>query len=58
MRCRQFETMPFLARQVRILESLDYPGGVDLLCYTPREFEEKQGEMGIVRVALQEGIPL
>jgi hypothetical protein len=50
--------MPFLQRPVRVLESLGYPGGLELLCYTPDEFEAKREEMGIVRVALEEGIAL
>ena len=50
--------MPFLKRPVEILEALDYPAGLELLCYTPEEFAEKREEFGIVRVALQEGISL
>jgi predicted nucleotidyltransferase len=53
-----FAARPFLKRPGAILELLDYPGGLELLCYTPREFEEKREEYGIVRVALQEGIAL
>jgi hypothetical protein len=53
-----FASLPFLRRPVAILELLDYPGGLELLCYTPEEFEEKRQELGIVRVALQEGISL
>ena len=48
----------FLDRSVKVLETLDYPGGVELLCYTPEEFGEKCEEMGIVRVAVKEGIEL
>jgi uncharacterized protein len=54
----QFAGMPFLKRPVAVLEALDYPAGLELLCYTPEEFEEKREEFGIVRVALEEGIPL
>ena len=53
-----FAAMPFLKRPVEVLEALDYPGGLELLCYTPEEFEEKREEFGIVRVALAEGIAL
>ena len=53
-----FASVPFLRRPVAILELLDYPGGLELLCYTPEEFEEKRQELGIVRVALEEGITL
>lgn len=53
-----FTSVPFLERPVFVLESLDYPGGLELLCYTPEEFETKREEMGIVRVAVMEGIEL
>jgi predicted nucleotidyltransferase len=54
----QFSSIPFLRRAVAVLEMLDYPGGLELLCYTPDEFEDKRQELGIVRVALEEGIAL
>lgn len=54
----RFSGMHFLKRPVHVLELLDYPGGLELLCYTPEEFAEKREEMGIVRVALDEGIAL
>jgi hypothetical protein len=53
-----FPQTPFLRRPVAVLELLDYPAGLELLCYTPEEFEQKRTELGIVRVALQEGIVL
>lgn len=53
-----FEDVPFLKRPVSVLEMLDYPPGLELLCYTPAEFELKREEFGIVRVALAEGITL
>ena len=43
---------------MRVLETLDLPFGVDLLCYTPEEYERKRGELGIVRRASEEGIVL
>ena len=54
----RFASVPFLKRAPQVLESLDYPGGLELLCYTPDEFERKREEMGIVRVALTEGVEL
>ena len=53
-----FATVPFLRRPVAILELLDYPSGLELLCYTPEEFEEKRQELGIVHIAIEEGITL
>lgn len=54
----RFASVPFLKRPVEVLEALNYPGGLELLCYTPEEFAEKREELGIVRVALEEGISL
>ena len=54
----RFAAVPFLKRPVEVLEALGYPGGLEFLCYTPEEFEEKREEFGIVRVALEEGISL
>jgi predicted nucleotidyltransferase len=54
----RFAAVPFLRRPVDVLEMLDYPGGLELLCYTPEELEQKRHELGIVRVALDEGITL
>lgn len=51
----RFASMRFIERPVRVLETLDYPGGLELLCYTPEEFERKREELGIVRVAVEEG---
>jgi predicted nucleotidyltransferase len=53
-----FASVPFLRRAASVLELLGYPGGLELLCYTPEEFEEKRQELGIVRVAVEEGITL
>jgi predicted nucleotidyltransferase len=53
-----FARMSFLRRSVAVMELLDYPAGLELLCYTPEEFAQKRTEFGIVRVALQEGIAL
>ena len=53
-----FRDVRWLDRPVRVLETLDLPFGVDLLCYTPEEYERKRGEFGIVRMASEEGIVL
>lgn len=54
----RFAALPFLERPVAVLAALDYPGGLDLLCYTPEEFEARRAELGIVHVALAEGFEL
>lgn len=48
----------WLDRPVRIIEELGLSFGVDLLCYTPEEYERKREELGIVRRASEEGIVL
>ena len=54
----RFASLPFLERPVHVLEALGYPGGLELLCYTPEEFETKREELGLVRVACSEGFEL
>ena len=44
------------APTVRLKWNLDYP--VDMLCYTPKEFERKKIEPSIVREAVREGIEI
>jgi hypothetical protein len=50
--------MHFLKRAAYVLELLGYPAGLEFLCYTREEFDEKRREYGIVRVAVEEGITL
>jgi hypothetical protein len=54
----QFGPVPFLRRAASVLELLDFPGGLELLCYTPEEFDERSQVLGIVRVAVEQGITL
>lgn len=54
----RFEGIPFLDRIHRVLDDLQVPFGVDLLCYTPAEFAEKRDELGTVGAAVAEGVPL
>ena len=54
----RFASVPFLRRPVEVLETLGCPGGLELLCYTPDEFEARREELGLVRVALAEGFEL
>jgi len=53
-----FRNVRWLDRPVKVLEALQLPFGVDLLCYTPEEFSRKREELGIVRTAITEGIIL
>jgi predicted nucleotidyltransferase len=53
-----FRRVRCLERARAVLELLDYPAGLELLCYTPEEFEQKRHELGVVRVAVEEGVTL
>ena len=53
-----FAGMPFLSRAQEVLWTLQAPFPVEVLCYTPQEYSRKKEELGIVRVASQEGLDL
>lgn len=53
-----FEGVRWLDRPVRVTEECDIRFGVELLCYTPEEYQRKLGELGIVRTASEEGLEL
>ena len=53
---KKFEGVHFLDRMYRVLELWDYDWEVDILPYTPSEFEEKRKEIGIVGEAVKEGM--
>ncbi|MFQ5891105.1 MAG: nucleotidyltransferase domain-containing protein [Gemmatimonadota bacterium] len=53
-----FRDVAWLDRAVRVIEDCDVRFGVELLCYTPEEYEQKREELGIVRTASREGIDL
>lgn len=53
---KTFEDIPFIYRPAHIYPFWDLDQDVEPLCYTPKEFERKQKHLGIVRVAVQEGL--
>lgn len=53
-----FRGIPFLERASTLLADLDLRFPVDVLCYTPEEFARKRRELGIVSLAVEEGIAL
>ena len=53
-----FECVRWLDRPVRVYEECDIRLSVELLCYTPEEYDRKRRELGIVRTATEEGIEL
>jgi hypothetical protein len=50
-----FEGLPFLDRLTMLFELWDYDYDLDILAYTPKEFEEKRREIGVVHEAMKEG---
>lgn len=55
---RKFEGVHFLKRIEKILLFWNLDNDVDILPYTPAEFEKKKHEIGIVNEAIKEGIVL
>ncbi|MEW5955920.1 MAG: nucleotidyltransferase domain-containing protein [Candidatus Micrarchaeota archaeon] len=53
-----FQKYSFTERISKALELLKKPLGVDIVCLTPREFSEKTKQLGTVREAARQGIPL
>lgn len=51
-----FEKIGFLERPVQVLRKTKTYFAMDLLCYTPQEFEKKRKQIGTVSQALKEGI--
>jgi len=53
-----FEGIHFLDRLTMLFELWDYDYDLDILAYTPKEFEEKRREIGVVHDAMKEGIEI
>lgn len=53
-----FEGIPFIQRTQHILWTLRVPFPIEVLCYTPEEYERKRKEIGIIQLASQEGVDL
>jgi len=54
----RFRGVPFVERASTLLADLDLALPTDVLCYTPEEFARKRRELGIVSLALKEGVRL
>ena len=52
----RFRGLPFLERLTMLYEIWDLDCDVDILVYTPEEFEKKREEIGIVKKAAEEGL--
>ncbi len=55
---KSFEGIPFIQRAHRLLWTLEVPFPIEVLCYTPEEYERKRKEIGVVRIASEEGVDL
>ena len=55
---KEFERIPFRERMVKAYGMWDKKEDLEQLCYTPKEFEEKKQQLGIVQQAAKEGIAL
>ena len=55
---KNFHGIHFLKRIELVLELWDYDWDVDILPYTPEEFQKKKQEIGIVNEAVEQGMVL
>jgi len=55
---KSFEGIPFIQRTHHLIWTLRVPFAIEVLCYTPGEYERKRKEIGIVRLASEEGVDL
>jgi len=53
---KDFEEVPFYERMDKLILLWESPLDLEALCYTPKEFEQKKKEIGIVAEAVKEGI--
>ncbi len=53
-----FASMPFLRRIREIVALWESDLDLEVLPYTPEEFERKKGEIGIVAIAAREGVEI
>ena len=52
----RFRGVPFLDRISMLYEIWDLDCDINVLAYTPEEFEEKREEIGVVKKAVEEGL--
>jgi len=55
---KDFEEVPFYERMDKLILLWESPLDLEALCYTPKEFEQKKKEIGIVAEAVKEGIEI
>lgn len=52
----KFEKIDFRERIIMAYGLWDKKQGLNIICYTPEEFEKKKKQIGIVKTAVEEGI--
>ncbi|MBI5804285.1 nucleotidyltransferase domain-containing protein [Candidatus Pacearchaeota archaeon] len=55
---KKFNGINFRERIIEAYGMWDKKQGLDIICYTPEEFEKKKKQIGIVQEAVKEGIEL
>jgi len=55
---KKFRGQDFRERIIGIYELIDGPLNVEVLCYTPEEFERRRKELSIVRRIAEEGVAI
>ena len=55
---KKFEDKKFILRASDFYDYWNLSIDIEILCYTPREFEKKKKQIGIVQQAVKEGIEI
>lgn len=54
----KFEGMPIFKRMSLFYDYWESSADLEVICYTPKEFERKKKQIGIVQQAVKEGIEI
>lgn len=54
----KFKGVNFRKRIIMVYELITKPLNIEILCYTPEEFERRKDELCIVKRIFKEGVPL
>ena len=55
---KDFEGVKFFKRSPALYMVWDYPYDIDIICLTPKEFEKKKKQIGVISEAVKEGIKI
>jgi len=55
---KEFENKPFFLRPSEFFDYWKLNVDLEIICYTPQEFEKKKNQIGIVQQAFKEGIEI